>query len=392
MASDDLRCVLTLEYKYSSFAIYRDDGIVWQENIRTFDYRQLANYIANYIRHRYALVISEALAVRTFMEIGSLTPLSQERKYVIGGQNTASGFPGQVEINSTELQDQILIVFSSLVAGLRFLLEDDYSVEIRELGRISHNQPQVTRDLREEIEKTPIMIAGQYSKRSPFGLVAYLGKELGRKFMLQEHNDSKDDSQKVDQVEIPSNVGKGLRPILSLEQQFCSLTLFRDEEVIWSTNIRAFNIDSVVDYLVMYFHHEHFLLIGEPTAERLLWSIGSLLPLLQEQTYNIRGRNRVKGTPDSVEVSSIQVREPIRLVARSLVADLQYLLHQKVVEQIKVKPDIVFDLRPQVPENLRKEIADIPIQIIGEYSHLRGLPEYLSQELGREFFVEADRN
>lgn len=186
----------------------------------------------------------------------------------------------------------------------------------------------------------------------------------------------------------------GLHCVLSLEQKFCLLAILRDGEVVWDTQLRAFHGDDIVNYLTTYLYQKHLLLVGESSVERLLMNIGSLMPLHQEQTQRVMARDRVTGQPASIEISSLEIRDSIRFVTTSLVADLKYLLHQEVIEEWRSKsnPEIVRTLRPQVPEAIREEIAEIPIRIIGEYNNLRGLPEYLSQELGRGFFVESEQN
>lgn len=177
MASDDLRCVLTLEYKYSSFAIYRGDEVEWEQTIRAFDYRQLAQYILNYLRYRYVLLIGEPTAEKICISMGVLILRSDEKIHQIRGRNLISGFPDQIEIGSNELHNQIITVFSSLITIIRFFLEDEYFVDFVDIGRSFHSQPQVPKDLRNEITGIPIQIRNRYGS-SPTGLVEYLSQAL----------------------------------------------------------------------------------------------------------------------------------------------------------------------------------------------------------------------
>ena len=62
---------------------------------------------------------------------------------------------------------------------------------------------------------------------------------------------------------------------------------------------------------MQHLRNKHNLLIGEPTAEKAKIDIGSAYPLPQERTYMVKGRNLTTGLPDSVEVSSIEIREAI---------------------------------------------------------------------------------
>ena len=69
--------------------------------------------------------------------------------------------------------------------------------------------------------------------------------------------------------------------------------------------------DEMDEDIINYARQKYNLLIGGRMAERSKMTIGSAYPLPQEKTMYLRGKNLVTGLPDSVEVSSIEIREAL---------------------------------------------------------------------------------
>lgn len=88
------------------------------------------------------------------------------------------------------------------------------------------------------------------------------------------------------------------------------VALFSLGGVVISRSLRVAG-DELDEDIVQYMRQKHNLLIGEPTAERVKIEIGSAYPLPQERTMVVKGRNLMNGLPDSVEVSSIEIREAL---------------------------------------------------------------------------------
>ncbi len=63
--------------------------------------------------------------------------------------------------------------------------------------------------------------------------------------------------------------------------------------------------------IVQYVRNKYNLLIGEGIAEQVKWKIGSAYPLQPEKTMEVRGRNLVTGLPETVEISSVEIREAL---------------------------------------------------------------------------------
>src|SRR5919108_5014543 len=80
--------------------------------------------------------------------------------------------------------------------------------------------------------------------------------------------------------------------------------------IVVSRSIRVAG-DEMDDEIIRYAREKYNLLIGERMAEQAKIEIGSAHPLQQERTMIIRGRNLITGLPESIEVSSVEVREAL---------------------------------------------------------------------------------
>ena len=119
--------------------------------------------------------------------------------------------------------------------------------------------------------------------------------------------------------------------------------------------------DEMDEQIIQYARQKYNLLIGERMAERTKIAIGSAFPLAEEQTMTIRGRNLITGLPDSVEVSSIEIRE-------ALAAPIS-----AIIETVKSAID-------ETPPELVADLMEQGIAMAGGSSLLQGLPERLSEE------------
>ncbi len=117
--------------------------------------------------------------------------------------------------------------------------------------------------------------------------------------------------------------------------------------------------------------HKYNVLIGESIAEQIKWDLGSAFPLPVERTAEARGRNLVTGLPESIEISSVEVREALSLSV------------QVIVETIK-------DALDEVPPEIVSDLMDVGICLAGGGALLHGLAERLSDELHLRVWVAED--
>jgi len=113
--------------------------------------------------------------------------------------------------------------------------------------------------------------------------------------------------------------------------------------------------------IINYMKKTHNLLIGTITAEDIKLKIGSASEYDGEAAMEVRGRNLTDGLPNSIEVTSAEIRE---------------VLAEPVSEIISA---IRETLEVTLPE-LAADIIDKGIYITGGTALLRGLPELISKE------------
>ena len=80
--------------------------------------------------------------------------------------------------------------------------------------------------------------------------------------------------------------------------------------VVASRSLRVAG-DEMDQDIVQYLRNKYNLLVGEGIAEQIKWKIGSAYPLQPEKTMEVRGRNLVTGLPETIEVSSVEIREAL---------------------------------------------------------------------------------
>jgi rod shape-determining protein MreB len=132
-----------------------------------------------------------------------------------------------------------------------------------------------------------------------------------------------------------------------------------------SLRIGGYEFDEAI---MSYVKRRHQLAIGHQTAEDLKLEIGSARPLEQELESEIRGRHLVTGLPNTVMLSSEEVRTA-----------LEEPLHAII--------DVVKETLEQTPPELAADIADRGVMLAGGGSLLRGLDRRLRDETGMPAFL-----
>lgn len=140
--------------------------------------------------------------------------------------------------------------------------------------------------------------------------------------------------------------------------------------VVVSRSLRVAG-DEMDQDIVQYLRNKYNLLIGERVAEQVKWNIGSAFPLPVEKTVEVRGRNMVTGLPESIEISSVEVREALSQSVQVIVATIK-------------------DTLDEVPPELIPDLMDIGICLSGGGALLQGLADRLSDELNLRVWVAED--
>ena len=81
--------------------------------------------------------------------------------------------------------------------------------------------------------------------------------------------------------------------------------------IVVSNSIRIAG-DELDEDIIDYVKKEVGLAIGETTAEEIKTEIGCAIPLVTEQSMEVRGRDLVSGLPRNVIISSVQIEEAMK--------------------------------------------------------------------------------
>ena len=119
--------------------------------------------------------------------------------------------------------------------------------------------------------------------------------------------------------------------------------------------------DEMDDCIVQYFRRKHNLVIGETTAEEVKIQIGSVFPLKEEKTIEVKGRDQAKGLPKTLLVTSEEIR-------------------QALMEPVQLIVDVIKQVLEETPPELSSDLVDRGMVLAGGGSRLRGFPELIRQE------------
>jgi len=129
--------------------------------------------------------------------------------------------------------------------------------------------------------------------------------------------------------------------------------------------------DEMNNAIMQFFKKNYNLLIGERTAEAIKCEVGSAVPLKEEVTIQVKGRDLVGGIPKTTEVSSVEVREA---------------LNENIVQIIEaVKQNL-----ERTPPELSADILDRGVMITGGGALLKGLDERIRMETNLPVHVAED--
>lgn len=96
--------------------------------------------------------------------------------------------------------------------------------------------------------------------------------------------------------------------------------------VAWSSvRVAGNKIDQAI---IEYMHKEHSLEIGERTAEDVKISIGSAVPVKEQDSMEVRGRDMVSGLPRTVKMTTNEVAEAISEQLKEIVRAVKSVLQE----------------------------------------------------------------
>lgn len=117
------------------------------------------------------------------------------------------------------------------------------------------------------------------------------------------------------------------------------------------------------DAIAAYIRRKYNLGVGQPTAESVKIQIGAALPLPEELTMEVQGRDNVTGLPRTVTITTGEVAEAL-------------------AEPLGQIANVVKSALGATPPELASDIIDRGIVLTGGGALLRGLDQYLTRETG----------
>lgn len=117
-----------------------------------------------------------------------------------------------------------------------------------------------------------------------------------------------------------------------------------------------------------YVRRKYGLVIGEPTAAEIKHRIGAALPLDDELTLDVQGRDQVTGLPRSATLTSSEVAEAMQETLAIMVRTIKNVLEK-------------------TPPELASDTIDRGMVLCGGVANLRGIDQFITRETGVPAYV-----
>lgn len=119
--------------------------------------------------------------------------------------------------------------------------------------------------------------------------------------------------------------------------------------------------DEITDCIIQYFRKKYNLIIGETTAEDVKINIGSVYPLEDEKSMEVKGRDQTQGLPRTMTVTSEEIR-------------------QALLEPVRAIVELIKNTLEETPPELAADLVDRGLVVAGGGSLLRGMVELIHKE------------
>ena len=140
--------------------------------------------------------------------------------------------------------------------------------------------------------------------------------------------------------------------------------------IVGSTSLRVAG-DKMDQAISDYIKSKYNLAIGENTAEEIKIKIGCAIPLKEEATIEIRGRDLVAGLPKNIKLTSTEISEALQEPLGEIVLIIKALLRE-------------------TPPELSADIMDKGMIISGGGALLKNIDQLISQTIGVPCFIAQD--
>ncbi|MCX7956426.1 MAG: rod shape-determining protein, partial [Endomicrobia bacterium] len=129
--------------------------------------------------------------------------------------------------------------------------------------------------------------------------------------------------------------------------------------------------DELDQAIIQYFRRRYNLFIGENTAEEIKIRIGSVYPLEEELSMEVKGRDQVTGLPKTITVTSEEIRSAL-------------------MEPVSAIIGIIKNALEETPAEISADLVETGITLAGGGALLRGIDKLISKETGLPVKVADD--
>ena len=140
--------------------------------------------------------------------------------------------------------------------------------------------------------------------------------------------------------------------------------------IVYSKSVRVGG-DKMDESILHHIKNKYKMLMGESSAEAIKMKIASAYPLDPEQQIEVKGRDLVSGIPQTIVITSEEVRDAISEQVGAIVQAVRMALEQ-------------------TPPELAADIVDRGIVLTGGGALLLGLDQLLREETSLPIFVVDD--
>jgi rod shape-determining protein MreB len=122
------------------------------------------------------------------------------------------------------------------------------------------------------------------------------------------------------------------------------------------------------DAIMAYIRRKYNLMIGQATAEKIKIRIGSALPLEEDLSISVQGRDQVAGLPHRITINSEEVAEALTEPLTAIIGMVKAVLER-------------------TPPELSSDIIDRGMVLVGGGALLRTVDELITKETGVATYV-----
>ncbi len=129
--------------------------------------------------------------------------------------------------------------------------------------------------------------------------------------------------------------------------------------------------DELDEAIIQYFRRKYNLFIGENTAEEIKIKIGSVYPMEEELSMEVRGRDQVTGLPKTIMVTSEEIRTALMEPTSAIISVIKSALEE-------------------TPAELAADLIETGITLAGGGALLRGIDKLINKETGLPVRIADD--